>query len=91
MPISHGHHNMKRIHPSDTEFTVNHDGVPHAMEIYCVDKGNVRFRPSGHPEGAMPVTLKIQKFDFLPVEVIQVYATGTTVSEMYGIWGFSDN
>lgn len=86
--MPHAHHKMRRIVPSDTELLKDFDGKPVAMEVFCVGKGEVKFLPNGNPEGEF-IRLKVKKGDILPCEVSQVFETGTTVEEMYGIYKFN--
>lgn len=86
--MPHAHHRMRRIVPSDTESLKDFDGKTVAMEILCIKKGEVKFLPNGNPEAEF-IKLKVKGGDFLPCEVSKVFATDTTVKEMYGIYKFN--
>lgn len=91
--MSHGHHCMKSITPSDTERLTNHQGRPQSMEIYCAgNAGTITFMPNGNAScGAAPITLSILPRGVLPCEAVQVMATGTTATDLYGIWCFNNH
>ena len=61
------------------------DGVDLAqvMEVRCGAAGTVQFTPAG---GQAPLTLTMAAGEWLPCQVIRVWATGTTATPLTGVY-----
>ena len=78
-------HSAKPITPDDSNDLTDFNGDPMPMRVLCVKKGKVTVRPNGNPVSS-PIQFDMAKSSFVPCIVRRVFATGTTSTELVGIF-----
>lgn len=77
----------KVITPNDTEFLRDDAGKVQPMTVYVGAAGTVRVLPYSNGEkGGTPITFTIPAGGMVPVEVWKVMVTGTTATDLIGLY-----
>lgn len=74
------------VNPSDTDLIPNisnPDGINNGCALYIGTPGNVRVKTAG---GDILTFVGVYSGQFFPVNVIQVFDTGTTAGEIIALW-----
>lgn len=89
---AHSHHGAKAITAHNTNYLTGYDGKRVSMEILCVDAGTIKVLPNGAPtenEDSYAITFSMAAGEYVPCECKKVYATGTTVTNIVGVFSAS--
>lgn len=83
--VTHFPVRARSITPSDTAALRGLDNKAHAMTVYVGTEGDVVVVPVGQ-ETSQPVTFKVPSGGLIPVEVTHVFSTGTTATDLVGLY-----
>jgi hypothetical protein len=75
----------RAITPSDSAPLRGHDNKAKVMTVYAGTEGDVVVVPVGQDE-SQPVTFKVPAGGLVPVEVTHVFVTGTTATDLVGLY-----
>lgn len=73
----------KAITPNDSTDLTDHNGQPVGMTVFCGTGGDIVVIPIGN---ANAVTFVVGDGAILPVEVKRVLSTGTTATDLVGLF-----